>query len=297
MIDRRNMLIGGGAMALSGCADTSAVLPAKPPEGALRVATHNVHYIWLLRETGPWSVGDWEERKEALDGAFKALDSDIVAFQEMESFARGSVNPVNLALDWLRDRNPRYGVAAAGDPAVFPSTQPIFYRRARLSLREEGWFFFSETPDVLYARTFNGSFPAFCSWAEFEDRVSGTVFTVFNVHFDFASGENRRRSAELVASRIRPRVQAGEAVFVVGDINAGLKSIPARALKAEGLSFVPVSGSTYHWNRGLHLTAPVDHIGMTDNIRALGDPVVIRRKFAGDWPSDHYPVLADFALR
>ncbi len=283
-------------IALAGCVQTSP-LPDPPLSGTLRVATHNVHYIWLGRETGAWSIGDWNERRDALDAAFKALDADVIAFQEMESFARGSVQPQNLTLDWLTRNNPDYGVAAANDPAVFPSTQPILYRTARLKTVDEGWFFFSDTPDVLYSRTYNGSFPAFASWATFEDRQTQESFTVVNVHFDFASASNRRLSAELVAERIRPRVAAGETLFVVGDINAGIRSKPARIIAAEGLDFVMVRGSTYHWNRGLDLTAAIDHIAATPDMQALGDAQVIRRKFAGDWPSDHYPVLADFKLR
>jgi endonuclease/exonuclease/phosphatase family metal-dependent hydrolase len=253
-----------------------------------------VHYIWLNRETGPWSVGDWNARKESLDQAFKALDADVIGFQEMESFARGSVQPVNLTLDWLTMRNPGYGVAAAGNPAVFPSTQPILYRDTRLRTVDEGWFFFSETPDALYARTYDGGFPAFASWARFEDRATDRAFRVVNVHFDYASGSNRRRSADLVAERIAPWIAAGETVFVIGDINASAASRPARTLKDAGLTFARVPGSTYHWNRGLNLTPAIDHLASTPDARPTGSAVILRRRFAGNWPSDHYPVLADF---
>jgi len=237
------------------------------------------------------------QRRGAVDAAFKAMDADVVAFQEMESFARGSVQPVNLTLDWLTENNPDYGVAAANDPAVFPSTQPILYRADRLRSVDEGWFFFSDTPDTLYARTYNGSFPAFCSWATFEDRETGQRFSVFNVHFDYASSENRRRSADLVATRIRPRIAAGETVFVVGDINAGLGSTPVETLAAEGLDFTMVPGSTYHFNRGLNLTPAIDHIAVTGDMQALGEATILRGKFEGNWPSDHYPVIADFRAR
>ena len=60
-------------------------------EAALRIASYNVHYIRLDKETGAWSVGDWERRKGPLDSAFKALRADVVAFQEMESFQRGDL--------------------------------------------------------------------------------------------------------------------------------------------------------------------------------------------------------------
>ncbi|MEP0641494.1 MAG: endonuclease, partial [Roseobacter sp.] len=128
-----------------------------PTPGALRIATYNVHYIIVFKETGPWSVGDWERRKTPLDLAFKEINGDVIAFQEMESFGGRSGSDVNLTLDWLLENNSEYGAAAVGDPKEFPSTQPILYRRDRLELQDQGWFFFSETPDVIYARTFNGS--------------------------------------------------------------------------------------------------------------------------------------------
>ncbi len=273
----------------------SAELPDRAPD-ALRMATYNVHYIILGQQTGPWSVGDWERRKGPLDLAFKALEADVVAFQEMESFAWGSDGSVNLTLDWLLAQNPDYAAAAVGDWQVFPSTQPILYRRDRLRAIDQGWFFFSDTPDVIYSRTFNGSFPAFASWVEFE-RANGVRFRVVNVHFEYSSRSNRLMSAELVVARISPWIAAGEDVFLVGDINARLGARTHRILEGAGLSFAPVAGATYHLNRGLNLFGAIDHIATTDGITLVGEPVVLRQKFDGEWPTDHYPVIADFELQ
>ena len=270
----------------------SQVLPVRDT-AALRVATYNVHYIWMGRETGPWSRGDWERRKGPLDAAVKALDADLIAFQEMESFAGRSESGVNLTLDHLLAENPDLRAAAVGDPAEFPSTQPILYREARLALLEQGWFFFSETPDVIYARTFNGSFPAFASWAEFRDRQSGAVFRVVNIHTDFASQSNRFKSVELVAARIGPWVEAGMPVLVVGDMNARLGSRTLGILEAAGVTFAPVEGATYHFNRGLNLFAAIDHVGWSGAVTLVGRPVVLRERFFGEWPTDHYPVVVD----
>ncbi len=265
-------------------------------EGGLRVATYNVHYIILGKETGPWSVGDWERRKAPLDEAFKTLEADIVGFQEMESFARGSGGETNLTLDYLLAQNPEYEAAAVGDPRVFPSTQPILYRRDRLTQLDQGWFFFSDTPDVIYSRTFNGSFPAFASWAEFEDRTSAR-FRVYNVHFEFKSASNRKLSAELVAARMRPHIEAGETVFLIGDLNGRVGSTSYNILEAEGLNFAPVEGSTYHFNRGINLFGAIDHLAATQDVSLATTPVVIREEFSGEWPTDHYPVFADFIIR
>lgn len=268
---------------------------AERPDAGLRIATYNVHYIILGESEGRWSEAAWEERKKPLDAVFKAIDADLVAFQEMESFSRGSDGSVNLARDWLLARNPGYAAGASGDWRAFPSTQPIFYRTSRLELVDQGWFFFSDTPDVIYSRTFDGSYPAFASWAVFRDLSTGKAFRVVNLHTDYASGENRSRSIALVAKRVAPWVDAGERVFVVGDLNARLGSVLHGMLEEVGLTFVPVEGATYHFDRGVNLFGAIDHISYSGAV-PLGAPVVYRKKPGDIWPTDHYPLLTDFAL-
>lgn len=270
-------------------------LPAASPE-VLRVATYNVHYIVLFKETGPWSIADWDRRKGPMDLAFKKIDADVIGFQEMESFGGGSGGEVNLVLDALLGKNPDYRAAAVGDPRAFPSTQPILYRRDRLEALDQGWFFFSETPDVIYSRTYNGSFPAFASWAMFRDLQSNRTFRVINIHTDFRSRSNRLQSIDLVADRIAPWIASGETLFVIGDLNARHGDKALRILEAAGVTFAPVQGSTYHLNRGLNLFGAIDHIGSVGAAQPVGAPVVIRERFEGEWPTDHYPVIADFKL-
>lgn len=286
--------LAGGIQVVQNSGDD--VLPA-PTQGAMRIATYNVHYIITVQETGPWSVDDWERRRGPLDSAFKAINADVTAFQEMESFGGSSGNSVNLVLDWLLEQNPTYAAAAVGDPQEFPSTQPILYRSDRLELLDQGWFFFSETPDEIYSRTFNGSFPAFASWAMFRDRETGTAFRMINIHTDYASRNNRLRSVELVADRVTTWAEAGETLFVAGDLNARLGDRTVRNLQDAGVSFAPVNGATYHFNRGLNLFGAIDHIGSIGPVNLVGDPIVIRRRFDGEWPTDHYPVVAEFELR
>ena len=267
-----------------------------PPAGALRVATLNVHYLNLLADNGPWSRVGWERRRAALGAAVKALSADVIAFQEMESFAGGSISRDNLVLDYLVDANPLLSAAAVGDPIVFPSTQPIFYRADRLTVRDEGWFFFSQTPDVAYSRGFDGAWPSFASWARFAER-DGRAFTVINVHFDYSSWENRRQSAQLVAAFAAQRIAQGETVIVAGDLNALHGSRTMAILEAGGLTFGDVPGATFHFNRGFSLFGAIDHIGHGPGATPLGLPRVLRQRFGDVWPSDHYPVVADFSLR
>lgn len=263
---------------------------------SLRIASHNTHYINLQKAQGSWSRADWARRKNPMDLAFKHIDADIFAFQEMESFAGGNVSHDNLALDWLLTQNQLFGAAGVGNPTVFPSTQPIFYRRDRLEVIEQGWFFFSDTPDIIYSRTFNGSFPAFASWAHFQDLKTGARFYVFNVHFEYRSHDNRARSIELTRSRIAPLIEQNEHVILLGDFNARVGTDIMATVRATGLRFQPASGSTYHFNHGINLFAAIDHIAVSQNIAFAGAPTVVRQKFANIWPSDHYPVLLDITV-
>ncbi len=271
-----------------------AAVPAKPG-GAVRIASYNVHYIWLNQATGDWSVGDWDRRKGPMADALTAMKADIIAFQEMESFSRGSDGSTNLTLDYLLETNPGYAAAAVGDWRDFPSTQPIFYRRDAYELDDQGWFFFSDTPDVIYSRTFNGSYPAFASWARFRPRGGGRPFTVMNVHFEYKSRSNRLQSAELVNRRIAPMIATGDPVFLVGDLNARAGARTQEILTETGITFADIPGSTYHFNRGLNLFGAIDHLGYT-GARLESGPLVLQRQFRGEWPSDHYPVFADFIL-
>lgn len=296
-LKRFGLLLAGLIAVVGGMvACNSLPQPVQAPQpDTLRVATYNVHYIWMARATGDWSLGDWERRKGPLQSAFASLQADVVGFQEMESFGHGMA-PANLTLDWLTDQNPDYAAAAVGDPAEFPSTQPIFYRTARLELRDQGWFFFSDTPDVIYSRTFNGSWPAFSSWAEFRDIQTGAVFRVYNLHTEYRSMSNKQLAVALVADRIAEPASRMP-VFVIGDFNAIRGSKTLGILQDAGVTFWPVQGSSYHFNRGLNLFPAIDHIGATGGITPVGETFSVRGKFDGEWPTDHYPVVGDFTFQ
>lgn len=268
------------------------MIPPKP-EASLRIATHNAHYILTNKATGAWSLADWENRAPAMDAAFKAMDADIVAYQEMESFSGGNSDDVNLARSYLLERNPEFAAAAIGDWWEFPSTQPIFYRKNRLELVDQGWFFFSDTPDVIYSRTFNGSWPAFASWAAFTDQRYGQRIAVINVHFEYKSASNRLQSAALVADRIPALLAENDAVVLLGDLNARHGSETMQILEKAGFIFSPIAGATYHLNRGFNLFGAIDHIALMGPIEALNDTTVLQQKYGGVWPSDHYPVMQD----
>ncbi|MDA8708196.1 endonuclease/exonuclease/phosphatase family protein [Hellea sp.] len=277
----------------TGCASSGKAVPAPQSENSVRIATFNIHYL-RVNEKG---LKGWDKQKGAVAAMIGELNPDILAFQEMESFGGGHSRNENIQLDFVLENYPVYAAAAYSENAgTYPITQPIIYKADMFDFVDQGFFFYSDTPDQIYSRTYNGSFPAFTSWATLKDKASGKVFTVFNMHTDYASKSNRVKSAELMAARISPRVSNGESVFLVGDLNGHIKSKEADLLKTTPLTFVPPKGSTFHFNRGINLTRAIDHIFYTDDITLESGVIVVRKKYDGEWPGDHYPVAADFSF-
>jgi hypothetical protein len=51
---------------------------------------------------------------------------------------------------------------------------------------------------------------------------------------------------------------------------------------------------TLNW--GVNLFGAIDHIAHIGDATPVAAPVVLRQKFAGEWPTDHYPVIVDYRL-
>lgn len=278
--------------ALTACGDTVDD-PRRRPTGGLTgsgsrelvVGTLNIHYVAEDQQRL-----DWDRRKEAVVAAIREGDPDLMAFQEMETFEGGSFSRRNLQLDYLRDNLPGYEFGAVGDPREYPYTQPVMFRSERFELLEQGFFFFSRTPDEIYSRSWDGRYPAFCSWVRLSDRQRGMSFYLYNVHFDHGSRGNRLRAAELVVDRIERRSHPEDPVILAGDLNAIWFFRPVRILTGSGLELAPIDGATVHFMRGINIIPAIDHVLYSEGLEFL-ESRVIRSKFEGHWPSDHYPVF------
>ncbi len=288
----RTLSVISFALFLGACQSPYGALERSSDGNEFRIATFNIHYVAENQKSL-----DWDRRKQAAREAFGDLDADIVAFQEMETFAGGSFNQENRQLDWMSSHFPEYEAGAYGDARSYPNTQPVLYRRSRFRQVEQGFFFFSDTPDVIYSRTFNGSWPAFCSWTRLVRNSDGRELYVFNVHFEYRSMSNRSKSAKLVADRIRSIVPAGQAIVLVGDTNAFSFAPTMKTLRAIPLTIARPDGPTFHFNRGLSLLPAIDHVLYSDTLEQSGATKRLRNRYDGVWPSDHYPVVVDFRFR
>jgi endonuclease/exonuclease/phosphatase family metal-dependent hydrolase len=276
-----------GAAAGPACRGASAAFTAVP----FTLGTFNIHYI------APWQEGiRWEGRRDAVVSMLEEAEADIMVFQEMETFEGQSYSEENRQLDWIARHFPGYAFAAVGNPREYPSTQPVMYRRDRFDALDQGFFFFSPNPDEIYSRSWDGGFPAFASWVHFLDRRSRTSFYLYNVHFDHSSRGNRIKAAELVVDRLGDREYPEDPVIVAGDFNAPWFFRPVQIVSDAGLDIADTTGSTFHLRRGINIIPAIDHVLASDGFE-IGSTEVLRKRYGGVWPSDHYPVLVTLTPR
>jgi len=254
------------------------------------VASFNIHYIVPDDKNE-----NWERRKHAVAKILKEMDADIVAFQEMETFDGGHYSKRNLQLDWIIFSTTGYKIAAIGDPKVFPHTQPIIYKADKYTVINQGFFFFSDTPDEIYSRQWNGGYPYFCSWVLLQIKNTDRTFYVYNVHNDYKSRSNRLKTSKLISERIEEIVDEDIPIIVLGDFNVQKWDKELDMLKAIGLNIVPPSGST---NRilGLPILPAIDHILVSEGIKPQSDIIIWRNRYDGVYPSDHFPISAELTF-
>ncbi|RDE25071.1 endonuclease [Motiliproteus coralliicola] len=257
---------------------------------ALHIASFNIHYI-----VPSDSDETWDTRKHAVSRILNEMDADIVAFQEAETFDGGDYSPRNLQLDWIHASTTGYQNAAIGNPAAFPITQPIIYKANKFDLLDQGFFFFSDTPDRIYSSQWNGGYPYFASWARFRSHCSNHQFFLFNVHNDYKSRSNRLKSSTLIVERIKDLVREPIPVIVLGDFNVPSGFQEVRLFEEIGLKVIPPEGST---NRifGLDLLPAIDHILISSAFRPMSEIKVWRNQYDGVYPSDHYPISIQLNL-
>lgn len=105
MINRRRILAGGAALALSACATAG---PTPEANRELTVATFN---IWH-------NLGDWPARQAGVIEALRAVDADVIALQEVLEDAPGLPNQAATIAEALSGEGGAYSVH-------FVSTDPL----------------------------------------------------------------------------------------------------------------------------------------------------------------------------
>lgn len=241
----------------------------------------------------------WPNRAELCAEVVRRQAPDLIGFQELEL--------QNLA--FLRSRLPGYEQALGpgyNDEAPF-QYPAIFWRRDRLRLVDTGGFWLSETPEV-HSRSWDTACIRSASWVRLALPEAEAQIIHLNTHLDHISEPARAGGAALIAARLGELWSDGTPAVVTGDFNCVPASAAHDVLLAAGLAdaHTQIHGDagpamTFHGFRGgAFQPQSYDALDRIDWVLARGlSPTacaIVEDAEPPLYPSDHYPVVADFAL-
>ena len=196
----------------------------------------------------------------------------------------------------------------------------IGYKKSRFKKMASGIFWMTDTPDVPHSvkGAPKGTVrPAV--WAKFKSKQTGQIFYFYathlvlgSMHNDGGTEYNATHFVRVAQDRFEPKYPS----FVVGDFNAGVTTAPQAYnimtsgrwndtfdyMKASGMQLLPEDlqcGTTPYNDESASRKDVIDHI-----MFYKAEPLkywVDRRKFPTadgtlHFPSDHYPIIAEFKL-
>jgi endonuclease/exonuclease/phosphatase family metal-dependent hydrolase len=244
-----------------------------------------------LADDGPNS---WPFRQKAYPGLLEQYKTDFICFQEANGFQ----------IDFLVDLLPDYEfIGQRENPPEFWQSDVIFYHRS-WTCDEKEHFFLSDTPDTP-SKFKDSRWPRQCTLGCFQFENRNLI--CINTHFDFDS-KVQVKSASLILDRLS-KYPEDTPVILTGDFNAdpssdcygvftGGKSDTREACGTHPFQNVfsrPFPG-TFHGFTGKAEGGHIDWILYKGPV-LLSKSVIIQADFEGRFPSDHFPIKAEFEFK
>ncbi len=256
----------------------------------LRVATFNVR----IRTTSDKGALSWENRKTQVAQIINSYKMDVLGVQELvdkeQEQELSRLLPSFASVSYGRDNQS----GSRGERLA------IYFNQNRFTLKQEGFFFLSETPDQV-SKGWDAALNRICQWVLLYDKITKREFFFFNTHFDHIGKRARAGSAELIVRKIA-ELTDDKPVICVGDFNASpfetlVYQTLTNALNDSRQKAKIVEGTPGTFN-GWNLTSAT----FNENVRidyvftGIGIGVeeyrVINDQYSQDtFPSDHFPVF------
>jgi endonuclease/exonuclease/phosphatase family metal-dependent hydrolase len=272
----------------SGCSDSydSPIPPvANTP---IKVMSYNLRYGDL------GIVLDEDSRRDPLVASINEHKPDFLGVQEANE-PWMEVLP-ELLQDYAFVGVGRDDGIAAGEFAA------IFYLKDRWTVIDSGTFWLSETPaEPSYG--WGANHRRICTWAFFQNIVSGEVVAHFNTHLDHESEQARVNGTRLILDEVArspyPALFTGDLNFPEGseqyEVIQATSLADTKFLAAESIPYGTINFFLPNVN---DLGLVIDFVFVQpEYFDVLKYEVDYSREYAGLAVSDHYPVIADLELK
>ncbi len=257
----------------------------------LRVMTFNLRYASTN------SPNAWLDRRPVMKNLLESRKPDLFGTQE-------GLYP---QLKDLASDLPEYAWIGLGrDGGSHGEFMAIFFRRERFEPMEYDHFWLSDTPEVMGSSTWGNSNRRMVTWVRFKDLESGREFHFWNTHLDHAIQSAREKGATLIRRRIA-ELHTSLPLLLVGDFNAVAGANPAYDILTED-GFLKdtwkLAGSRENaeYNSFNNFEEPrkngqrIDWILCRGDVEVKSEGIVVFQE-NGQWPSDHFPILAHLVLK
>jgi endonuclease/exonuclease/phosphatase family metal-dependent hydrolase len=174
---------------------------------------------------------------------------------------------------------------------------PILWKKDRYTCLKQGYFWLSDTPEVMSGGWDEYRHNRICMYALLRDKRDGKTFAFFNTHLGFGE-ENQIKSVRLIGQYMD--MFAEYPMFITGDFNM----IPSSAPYAEMVKkFKDVNGmtvndrrSTYHgYDLHNNFDMHIDYCFINDKIAPISFKI-IDEQIEGKFPSDHYGIYIELEI-
>ncbi|MBW8350994.1 endonuclease/exonuclease/phosphatase family protein [Bacillus sp. IITD106] len=287
------LVVAGLLVTLSGmCPGTSTGFAAENKNQWTSVDIKAMTFNVRNKNNNDSSPHTWDERVPTIRKLINREKPDIIGAQEV----------LYTQLQDLKNNLPNYNWIG-GNRGKYSA---IFYKEKDYNVLEYDHFWLSDTPEVIGSKSWGNKIPRMVTWAKFLDKKSNKPFYFVNTHLDHQSANARKKSAELILKAIK-EFDPELPVILTGDFNAGPDSRPHQILTSDGefddlweTAKTRINEDLGTFNgfddpTGEGPDKRIDWILGKGNLTTNEIEIVNYQK-NGQFPSDHFPVLADISL-
>jgi endonuclease/exonuclease/phosphatase family metal-dependent hydrolase len=278
----------------------------------IRVMSFNIRGSSFAQD----GVNAWANRAALNVATIQRYAPDLIGFQEVHSGNLATYEEHLRGYQWIRGPQVDTDESDRGNP--------IFWRSGQFREVSSGGFWLSETPDCR-SIGWDAALVRGATWVRLVWDVYGLELLHLNTHLDHLGEEARAEASRLILRQVKALAEPGVPVMLTGDFNcsaplAGESTLPSgqpepyRVLSESEFADTYLVASerdsgppnTFHdfmgdafvpWDP--ELTVRIDWILTLDRQRRFEteSSIILRDHLSPLYPSDHYPVLADLALR
>jgi len=263
--------------------------------GQMNIVTYNIRYA--NKHDG---LNDWFHRSSGICKQIQNYDADFIGLQEALFFQIKSVEKS------LGSKYKYIGIGRDFGDTIGEHC-PLFYRAdiyQNLDSNSKTTFWLSETENIP-SKSWDAALPRIATGGMFKSLKTNKLVFVLNTHFDHVGNDARINSMYLIYKRIKPYLDSGIAVVLLGDFNLPPYSAPIDWISTK---LTDCRKSIYaqvkmedikHTFNGFKETPNgpiIDYIFTSNNLRTFFYEVDQSQRGKDLFYSDHFPVIVKLKL-